>query len=414
MLSELLRWGVLGGAALSLIYYLVAIFSARRFFLGGGEPWRAGTGDEGSGVGEKFSPRPLAPGPCSFAPPVSILKPVHGVDQEAYANFASFCRQDYPEYEILFGVRDADDPVVPIIQKLIQDFPRSSIRLLIGSSRAGSNDKVAKLCRLAQEARYELLVVSDSDVRVAPDYLSTVVAPFRDSQVGAVTCLYSGMGAKTLGDELEAVSLSSDFFAGVVVARQLEGVKFALGATMAIPRQRLAEIGGFEAIADCFSDDFELGNRIAARKYRVELLPYAVSMVPPSQMLLEFVKHQLRWSIGLRHSRPWGHFGLLLTQGLPWALAAAAVSRSASVAAGFLGAYLALRLTMAWTVGVWGLKDPLLRRKLWLVLLWDAIAFFIWLASFVRSRIRWRGAEFYVHKGRLIPVPSRPGGDKVV
>lgn len=361
-------------------YYLIAIHCARRFFL---------------------QPRTTEK---DFTPPVSILKPVRGVDREAYANFASFCRQDYSDYEILFGVGDADDPAIPVIQQLIQHFPEQSIRLIVDPAHPGSNNKVSKLCRLAREAQHEVLVVSDSDVRVRPDYLRAVLRPFRDPRVGAVTCMYPAIAGNTLGDEVEAISLATNFFASVLVARELEGVKFALGATMATTRSALAEIGGFEAIADCFSDDFELGNRIAAKGYRVELVPDTVKIVLPSQGLLGCLRHQLRCAVGVRNSRPWGHFGLILTQGLPWSLAAMALARSAGLAACILGAYLALRLTMAWTVGVWGLQDPLLPRKLWLVPVVDGVDFFIWLASFWRNRVEWRGADFYVREGRLIPI----------
>jgi len=383
----MLRWVLAGavsvGALLPFLYYLTVIYSAWRYFR-----------------------RPRESN-SDFSPPVSLLKPVRGMERETYANFSSFCRLDYPEYEILFAVNDADDPAVPVIEKLIRDFPRRSIRLLMGSSSRGSNDKVRKLCRLAREAHYGILVISDSDVRVEPDYLRAVVSPFRNPQVGAVTCLYQLKPEPRWGPELEAIGVASEFFPGVLVARLLEGVKFALGATMAARSEILAEIGGFEAIADSFSDDFELGNRIAAKGYRVDLIPYTVWTLPFSEGALGFFEHQLRLAVGLRNSRPWGHFGRILAQGLPWAVAAAAVHRSWAAAAAFLGAYLALRLAMAWTVGVWGLHDPLMRRKWWLVPLWDAIAFVVWAASFAQNRVRWRGAEFYVRKGRLIPVASR-------
>lgn len=383
MLRVVMEWAVSLGALLPLLYYLMVISSARRYFRCPAEP------------------------NSDFSPPVSILKPVHGVERESYENFSSFCRLDYPEYEILFGANDASDPAVPVIQKLIQDFPQRSIRLLIGSPFGGSNDKVRKLCRLAREAQHGILVISDSDIRVQPDYLGAVVSPFRNPQVGAVTCLYQVKPERRLGPEMEAIGVASDFFPGVLAARQLEGVKFALGATMATRSQTLAEIGGFEAIADSLMDDYEFGKLIAQKGRRVEIIPYTVWTVPSSEGTLDFFMHQLRWAVGVRNSRPWGHLGRILTQGLPWAVAAAAVDRSWVAAAAFLGAYLALRLTMAWTVGVRGLHDPLLRRKWWLVPLWDAVAFFVWVASFLENRVRWRGAEFYVRKGRLIPVASR-------
>lgn len=379
----IIEWLVSVGAMIPLLYYLAVIYSARRFFR---QPNRLN---------------------LNFSPAVSILKPVRGVEPESYENFASFCRLDYPSYEIIFGVNDADDPAVAVIQRVIRDFPQRSIRLLIGASHRGSNDKVRKLCRLAGEARFEILVVSDSDVRVQADYLRRLVAPFEDPHVGAATCFYHVKVDSRLGPELEAVGVASEFFPGVLMARQLEGVKFALGATMAVRSQSLAEIGGFEAIADSFLDDYELGNRIAAEGYRVELIRYAVCTLPMLEGGLGFFKHQLRWAVGVRNSRPWGHFGRLLAQGLPWAIAAVAFHRTWAAAAGFLGAYLVIRLVVAWTVGVWGLKDPLMRRKWWLVPLWDVASFVIWAVSFVQNRIHWCGTEFYVRKGRLVPVSPR-------
>lgn len=355
----------------------------------------------------RFFRRPQASSQ-NFTPPVSILKAVRGVDREAYENFSSFCRLDYPEYEILFGVRRPNDPVIPIIQKLMRDFPKRSIRLFVGLGEQGANEKASILAHLSREARHELLVASDSDTRVNPDCLRVIAAPFRDSRTGAVTCLYRGEKENTLGDALEAVGVSADFLAGVLVAWQFSGVHFALGATLAVTRERLAGIGGFEALSDFLLDDYELGYRIAAQGYRVELLPYAVGMILPSASLSGYWQRQLRWSAGVRHSRPWGHFGLLITQGLPLALLAAIVSRSAHEAGFYLGGYLVARYLMACTVGVWGMKDAVLRRKWPLVPVRDAIAFCTWAASIFNSRVTWRGGAFYLRKGRLVPEGAAP------
>ena len=380
MSLTILRWAILVGALLPLVYYLAAIYCARQFF---------SSGEEGS---------------TDFAPPVSILKPVRGLDPGAYENFASFCRQSYPKYEILFGVASDQDPAIPAIREVIRDFPELPIRLLIGSKELGANDKINRLCRLTREARYDLLVINDSDIRVGPTYLTNVVFPFRNPQVGAVTCVYRGLAGSGLWSELEAINLSSNFLAGVLVAWQMEGARFGLGATIATTRQRLGEIGGFEVLANVNADDFEIGQRIASRGYRVELSPYTVQTVCPSRTAKEFFEQQLRWAIGLRHSRPGGHCGWLFAQGLPWSLAAMAVGRSAFATIAYLGAYLTLRLAMAWTVGVRGLHDPLLQTRPWLVPISDALGFLIWLLSFGRNRITWRGNEFIVRQGRLVPM----------
>lgn len=386
MFPTVLKWVVLVVAAAPFIYYLAAIYCAWTFF------------------------RKRSEGSEDFEPAVSILKPVRGLDREAYENFASFCRQDYSKYEILFGVNDDQDPAIPVVQKIIQDFPTLPIRLLIGSEIRGANSKVNKLCRLAREAQHDLLVISDSDIRVDPDYLRRAVSPFRDPRVGVVTCLYRGLAEPNLWSELEAINLTANFLAGVVVARQLEGVRFTLGATIAITRERLGEIGGFEAFADFACDDFEIGKRVPARGHRVELSTCTVRTVCSTRTAKGFFKQHLRWAVGLRHSRPGGYFGLLFTQGLIWTLAAVAVSPSVWVAAGYLGAYLSLRVAMAWTVGVWGLQDELLKRRLWLLPLSDALGSLIWLLSFGCNRITWRGSEYLVRGRQLIPLASPQGG----
>ena len=383
----LLRWAILAIAVLPFVYYLAATFCAWEFFRRHGEV----TAD--------------------FSPPVSVLKPLQGLEHEAYENLASFCQQDYPEYEILFAVDDGRDPAIPVIEKLISDFRSLPIRLLVGSGTPGSNSKVAKLCRLGREARHELLVASDSDIRVKPDYLRRVVSPFRDPSVGAVTCLYVGMTEPNLWSELEDLNLTTGFLASTLVARKLEGVNFAFGATMAVPRSRLAEIGGFEALADCAADDHELGRRIAARGYRVELAPCTVQTLCASSTAREFFEHHWRWGVVTHHCRPWGYAGLLFTQGLPWSLAAAAVAPSRVAAIGYLGTYLVTRLAMAFTFGAYGMKDPLLRRRWWLIPLRDAVGFFIWVATLFSNRVSWRESKFDVRRGRLIPVTSRAGSE---
>ena len=384
----LLRWTILAIAVLPFLYYVAATFCAWDFF------------------------RRRREVTANFSPPVSVLKPLGGLEHEAYENLASFCRQDYPQYEILFAVDHRDDPAIPTIERLIRDFPSVQIQLLVVySGTPGSNNKVTKLCRLGREARHELLVVSDSDIRVKPDYLRRVVSPFRDPSVGAVTCLYLGRTEPNLWSELEDLNLTSDFLPSTLVARKLEGMKFALGATMAVTRSSLAEIGGFEALADCAADDHELGRRIAARGYRVEMATCAVQTFCASGTAREFFLHHLRWGVVMRHSRPWGYAGLLFTQGLPWSLAAAAVAPSRVSAIGYLGIPLAARLAMAFTFGGHGLKDPLLRRRWWLIPLHDAVEFFIWLVALFSNRVSWRASKFYVRRGCLIPLTPRAGSE---
>jgi ceramide glucosyltransferase len=372
-------------ALASFAYYLVAIVAALRFFRRGD----------------------AAALPADFTPPVSILKPIYGLDRDTYQNYASLCAQDYSDYEILFCVSDELDPAIPVIAKLASDFPQRRINLLIGSDPLGVSDKVNKLCRMAREAHHEILVVSDSDVRVESDYLRAVAAPFRDPAVGAVTCLYRGLTDGSLTANLEAIGNSTDFTAGVLVAWLFAPVNFTLGATMATTKTRLAEIGGFESLVDHFSDDYELGNRIAARGHRVELSTFPVSIVYPQQTLADAFRHQLRWNVSIRFSRPAGHLGLIFTQALPLALLAAIVAPSAAWAISLLVGYLLLRGTSAWVVGVYGMRDAGVRRHMELLPLRDAFAFIVWVASFFPQRIHWRGREFYVRDKRLVPAETR-------
>jgi ceramide glucosyltransferase len=337
---------------------------------------------------------------------LSILKPIRGLDPDAYENFASFCKQDYPEYELLFCVGADDDLVIPVLQKLVADFPERRIRVLFGSGGRGSNDKVVKLARLVSEAQHEIIVINDSDVRVQPDYLRTIVAPLANPKVGAVTCFYVPTEEKTLAESLQTIGMASDFYAGILVARQLDGVKFALGPTIATTRTRLAGFGGYRAIENRPADDLLVGRLIAEQGYEVELLPYTISTVADYGSMRDLLHKRLRWIVVMRHLRPWGHLGLLLTQGLPWSLAAVVIAPSAGVALGYLGTYLVLRFAMTWTVGIWGLKHQSLWKKLWLIPLWDAVAFLIWLTSFARNSIRWRDGEYYIRDGRLVPVTS--------
>jgi ceramide glucosyltransferase len=375
-----IRHVLLAIAAIPFVYYLIALFSSWQFFR---RTARRDASDHG------------------FTPPVSNLKPIRGLDPDAYENFASFCRQDYPDYELLFCVGEEDDAVVPILQKLARDFPERRIRVLFGSGGRGSNDKVVKLARLVSEAQHEVVVVSDSDVRVQPDYLRTVVAPLADPKVGAVTCFYVPIEEKTFTESLQTIGMFSDFYVGILVARQLDGVKFALGPTIATTRTRLA---GYGAIEDRPADDLLVGRLIAEQGYQVELLPYTILTVADYQSLGDLLHKRLRWVVVMRHMRPWGHLGLLLTQGLPWSLAAIAIHPSRGVALAYLGTYLVLRFAMTWMVGIWGLKHDVLWKKLGLIPVWDAVAFFIWLTSFARNSIRWRDGEYYIRDGRLVPV----------
>jgi ceramide glucosyltransferase len=382
------RDAVLLLAAAPLGYYVAATFAAWRFFR----------------HERKHKLR-------NYTPPVSLLKPVRGVDFASYENYSSFCRQDYPDYEILFALNDAADPAVPLIQRLVAEFPERQIRMLVGAENLGANRKVNKLARLTGEARHEILVLTDGDVRVGPNYLHEVVAPFVDESTGAVTSFYRGIAEKNLGAELEAIGASSDFFAGVLMAEWTEGINFALGASIVTTKRWLSKIGGFESIAGMLADDYELGLRIAQAGGRVLLSREPVWTMYPAQTAKSLWDHQLRWARTVRLCRPLSYFGLIFTLGLPWAVLAALVAPTKRIAAAYLIAYLVLRHVMAWTVGVWGVGDDVLRRRLWLVPLRDALYSAVWLASFASNRITWGGQEFTMNKGQMVPLADSGATD---
>jgi ceramide glucosyltransferase len=368
-------------AAIPFIYYLIAIFSSWRY----------------------FHQRMPASDP-RFTPPVSNLKPIKGLDPEAYENLASFCCQDYPDYEIVFCVDAEDASVISVLDRLKAAFPERRIRVLYGSGRVATNDKVAKLARLVEEAEHEVVVISDSDVRVQPDYLRRITAPLSDKKVGAVTCFYAPTEITTFADQLQTAGMTSDFYPGVLVAWQLDGIKFALGTTIATTRTNLAGFGGYASIENQPADDLLVGRLIAEQGLEVVLLPYVIETVPDYASIRALFHKRLRWLVVMRHMRPSGHFGLLFTQGLAWSIAAVAVHPTAAVALAYLGTYYFLRVAMTWTIGIHGLKQPRFWKQMPLIPLWDAIAFFIWSFSFLRKSIRWRGADYYIREGKLVPV----------
>ena len=368
-------------AAAPLVYYLVAMIAGWRFF-------RA----------ERSRVLP------SYTPPVSVLKPVRGVDFASYENYASFCRQEYPEYEILFGANQLEDPAVEVIKRVIADHPESKIKLVVGAEGIGANRKVNMLARLAEEASFQILSLTDGDVRVGPHYLREVAASFGEENTGAVTCFYRGIVEKNVWAEIEAIGASSDLFGGVLVANWMEGITFGLGASITTTKEWVEKIGGFVSIADLLADDYELGNRIARSGGQVKLSRETVWTMYRAQSARSFWEHQLRWARTVRLCRPASYVGLLLTHGLPWAVLAAAVAPAQWVGGAYLCAYFVLRMAMAWTVGVWGVGDEVLRRRPWLVPLRDAIQFVIWLASFASNRVVWGGVQYKIEEGRMLEV----------
>jgi ceramide glucosyltransferase len=365
-----------------LAYYVLCLWSAAQFLR---ERKAAGDG----------------PPVAQASPPVSILKPLKGTDPEMYENFHSHCLQEYPEYEIIFGVSKPDDPAVRLVQQLKLEFPDRAIQLVICPEQVGANAKISNLAQMLPQARYDHLIVNDSDIRVEPDYLRRVLEPLSDPATGLVTCLYRGVAPSTLGSILEAIGISTDFCPGVLVARELEGIKFALGSTMAFRRRDLAAIGGFEALADYLADDFHLGQRIAALGLKVELSHVVVETFLPRYKMGEFIDHQLRWARAVRDSRFWGYLGLGISFGLVWALLTLILAGGAAWAGALLGVTVAMRFAVAFFVAGRVLRGRRVARLLPLIPLRDVIAVVVWLISFSGHTVSWRGDIFKLKDGKL-------------
>jgi ceramide glucosyltransferase len=374
--------GVLGCFS-SSIYYLICLWSARAFL---------GDRKAGEDAGQTY-----------VFPPVSILKPLKDTDPDIYQCFRSHCWQDYPEYEIIFGVSDPGDPAVASVEQLQREFPDHAIRLVVSPNKLGANLKVSNLAQMLQAARYQHLLVNDSDIRVERDYLRRIIAPLADEHVGLVTCLYRGVAASTLGSELESLGISTDFCPGVLVARQLErGLRFGLGSTLAFRRTDLERIGGFETIVDFLADDYELGRRIAGLGLRVVLSDLVVETHLPAYDLRGFLSHQLRWARGVRDARTGGYIGLVSTYGLLWALLVLIAAWAAPWSWVVLGLTVLLRFAVAVVVGSAVLEDQGLLGRLWLLPARDLVAVAVWVASFAGHTVTWRGDRFELKNGRLI------------
>jgi ceramide glucosyltransferase len=388
------------GCVSSSFYYLFCMWSAISF-LAAREAGRAGSGPvEGSA-------RATQPSLTLPLPPVSILKPLKGVDPHIYESFRSHCLQDYPEYEIIFGVSDPDDPAVASVKQLQREFPQGAIRLVVCAEKLGPNVKVSNLEQMLQASGHDYLIVNDSDIRVEPDYLRRVITPLCAEEIGMVTCLYRGVAQPTFGSRLESLGISTDFCAGVLVARQLEGgLHFGLGSTLAFRRGDLERIGGFRSIVDFLADDYELGRRIAALGLQVVLSDVVVETHLPAYDLNGFLAHQIRWARGVRDSRMGGYVGLVSTFGLMWALLNLIAAHGAAWSWRVLGGVVLLRLAVAFVVGQRVLHDRALLRNLWLLPLRDLIAVGVWLVSFFGHVVMWRGERFELKNGRLIRIAS--------
>jgi ceramide glucosyltransferase len=367
-----------------IVYSVMALWAARRF------------------------ERTLAPAPDpAFAPGITILKPVKGVDPRMHAGLASHCAQNYAgEFELLFGVSSLDDPAVAEVARLRVEFPHINIRLIECPERLGPNGKLSNLTQMLPHARFEHILVNDSDILVSPNYLTHIAAVFATSteqnKIGLVTAPYIGIASGTIWSRLEALGISTDFIPGALVARALEGgLRFGLGSTLATTKSALATIGGFAALTDQLADDYELGARLYRAGYRVELLHEVVATSVPPYTLRGFCDHQLRWARSTRDSRRAGYLGLGITYVLPWAVLTMIASGGELWSFTLFSAALLARMAVALVVGVGFLRDGQILRDLLLLPIRDFFGLFFWAWSYASDTVVWRGERFRLHRGRL-------------
>jgi ceramide glucosyltransferase len=344
--------------------------------------------------------------------PLSVLKPLKGADPEMYEGFRSLCIQDYPDFEIVFGVSDDQDAAIADVRRLQQEFPQHAIKLIVCDKVIGTNRKASNLAFMTQHAKHDQLVISDSDIRVSQGYLREIAAWFTDestgtAKVGMVTCMYRAVAGKSMWSKLESLGVSCDFMPGALAARFVERkVRFGLGSTMAVSREALNAIGGFENIADYLADDYELGSRICDAGYRVILPTVVVETFLPEYDFNGFWLHQFRWGRTVRSSRPGGYFGLIITFGLFWALLAFIAAKAAMWSVVLLLAVFWIRIFVVSVIGKMVLNDQQSFWNLWLLPLRDLISPLIWLMTIGGKRIVWRGEEFELEKGKLKRVTS--------
>jgi ceramide glucosyltransferase len=367
-------------------YYLLVLWSARSFV--------------------RASRQPLP----DYCPPVSILKPVKGLDPEMYASFASHCKQDYPgEYELLFAAGSPDDPAIEAIERLRREFPEHSIQLILCPEKLGANGKVSSLAQALPHARFDYILISDSDILVSPWYLRRIMASFdaagsgsADKKVGMVTALYRGKAHRTIASRMEALGIATDFAPNVLTARMLEGgIRFGLGSTLAVSREALEAIGGLLPLADFLADDYQLGERIAGKGFEVVLSREVVETSVPPYTFSGFLAHQVRWARTVRDARPPGYFGTVLTYGLAWALLNVIASGASLESLALLSIAVAARAAVALLVGTELLGDRQVLRDLWLLPARDLVMLGVWAWSYAGTTVRWRGDEFTIKDGKL-------------
>jgi len=340
--------------------------------------------------------RPASRKAGTATPPLSILKPVHGRDPRFYEAIVSHARQEYPEFEILFGVGSASDPALADIERLRREFPRLPVEVVVVRTSA-PNAKVGVLEELARRARHAVLLVNDSDIVVEAGYLRAVTAPLADAGVGLVTCLYRA-GADSWASRAEALGIATEFAPSVLVARLLGVAEFALGSTMVFRRAVLEEIGGFAAIANYLADDYQLGCRISQLGKRIVFAPVVVETNLGSATWGETWRHQLRWSRTIRVSRASGYYGYVVTHATLWGLVALAAGQWMAGAAA-----LVVRVAAGVWIGAGILGDRKVKYDFWMIPMRDLFGFAVWVAGLFGDTVQWRDKRLKLRAdGRIV------------
>jgi ceramide glucosyltransferase len=373
---------LLAGLTISaILYYLLSLWASARFF---GEP--------GGQTNEELRP-------------VTIMVPLCGADLDAYESYAALCGLEYPDYQIVFGVRNSEDSSLPIIKRLIADFPGRDIALVVRPDLIGQNLKISNLHNMLDCVKHEQIVIVDSDVRVREDFLRQIIPILNEKGVGLVTCLYRASTAPTFSSVLEAIGITSEFQPGVLVGRTIEGMRFALGAVMATTRKMLDSIGGFPALADHLADDYMLGNLVWRAGYEVRLAKTVVETTPGHFSFTDMMKHQIRLARGIRACRPWSYLGLVMTHGTALAFLNTLINQGSWPSLGLFIVALSIQLATAWQIGVRRLDDKILRNYLWLLPIRDLLGFVIWCSALLGRNVEWRGKQFQIGKeGKIVQI----------
>jgi ceramide glucosyltransferase len=374
--------------AAAIVYNLVVIWAAESY-----------RGEPAPSSASAFD----SPGVSAAAtlPGFSIFKPLRGAEPRLYDCLASFCRLDYPTYELLFCAASEDDAGLEIARRLQRDFPAVPMKVLVADHSYGANRKVDNLDKMYREMRHQILVISDDDMIVPPEYLRRLRAELQQPGVGVVTCAYRGRPGETFASQMEALGIAGEFFGGALVARRMEGVRFAMGSTIAVRKELVAEIGGFPALADYLADDYELGARLAARGYRNVISAMVVDTQLPPDTWRSMLAHQFRWMRAQAISRPGGHIGLGVTYGSVCSLAVLAWYPQWWP---WVVAWAVARCAACWWVGARTLDDPVVRRWWWLAPLRELLTASLWFASLFRRTVVWRGERFRTEGGKMVRV----------